>query len=84
MSKYKFEKLRDSDGDIKGYKLGNNTLIKHYYWGNDYEWFVSREGREYAGFGTEITKRLMTGALEIAHSCKDGKQRLIDLYEQED
>ena len=79
---YKFEKIHDSEGDVRAYKLGSNYLIKHYYFNNNYEWLISR-GCEWLGFDSEILRKLETGEIEIAFSCKQGKERLIGLFEQE-
>ena len=84
MSKYKFEKIRDDDGEIRAYKLGNNTLVKHYYCGNNYEWLISRTGETYAPWSNAIRRKCFeNGTLETCGSCKQGKERLIELFEQE-
>ena len=37
--------LRDYDGDVRGYRLGDYYLMKHYTWGNSYEWIINDNGQ---------------------------------------
>ena len=78
MAKNIFEIIRDDDGTVDGYRLGNHYLMKHYYWNNDYEWIINTTGRQ-AYFQTELSKGLDNGEIELAFSCKQGKQRLMEL-----
>ena len=80
--KYRFEKIYDSEDDVRAYKLGRFYLIKHYYWNNNYEWLIQKD-KEWLGFDSEISRGLENGTIEFGHSCKAGKERLIELYEQE-
>lgn len=82
--KYKFEIIRYDEGDVKAYRLGNNTLVKHYYWNNNYEWLILHNPNPWAvHFNCEVTRGVMNGTIEYAYSCRTGKQRLIELFEEE-
>ncbi len=68
MAKVKFEVLRDDDGEVRGYKLGNYYLVKHYIWNNTYEWIINTTGKDYyyALYDEDIKaedKVLVTGRL---------------------
>ena len=63
MKKYRFEILRDDDGAVRGYKLGNHYLIKHYVWGNEYEWIINKDGKDYY-FAYEIMQLHDAGEVE--------------------
>lgn len=78
MAGIKFEAIRDSEGKIDGYKLGEYYLMKHYYWGNEYEWIINTTGKSFY-FQTEFFNELHSGGIELVHSCKQGKQRLVEL-----
>lgn len=78
MSKIKFEVIRDFDGNVDGYKLGDWYLMKHYYWDNEYSWIINQTGRGFYGH-YEFHKALESGEISIVGSCKEGKQRLIEL-----
>lgn len=43
----KKEKIYYTDGKLKGYKIGNYYLLKHYTWGNKYDWLVSTKNIVY-------------------------------------
>ena len=80
MKNIKFEVIRDYDGNVDGYKLGEWYLMKHYYWNNDYEWIINKTGKQhYTGY--EFDKAQDNKEIEIVLSCKAGKQRLIELQE---
>lgn len=72
--KVKFEIIRDYDGDVCGYKLGNYLLFKKYYWGNQYSWYVSNN--------TDYWKAYNDPKNQCVWSCKEGKQMLIALNMQ--
>ena len=74
----KFEVIRDVDGNVDGYKLGNWYLMKHYYWANDYEWIINKDGRQHY-FTNEFHQLIDNGEIELANSCAEGKQRLVTL-----
>lgn len=78
MNKAKFEVLRDSEGIIEGYRLGNHYLMKHYTWNNNYSWIINTTGDNYY-FGNEFWRLVDAGEIELALSCKQGKQRIIEL-----
>lgn len=78
MKNIKFEIIRDYDKNVEGYKLGNYYLMKHYYWNNDYEWIINKDGTQHYPAGV-FDKMLDSGEIELALSCKEGKQRLIEL-----
>ena len=76
--KPKFETIRDDDGDVRGYKLGDRYLMKIYTWGNTYYWVVNKDGRRHYS-QVEFSNAIASGEVEIVESCKAGKQRLIEL-----
>ena len=78
MKKVKFEIIRDTDGIVDGYRLGNHYLMKHYYWMNDYEWIINTTGRNFY-FQRDFDKAVASGEIEFVLTCKQGKQRLIEL-----
>ena len=81
MAKVKFEIIRDYvDGSVDGYKLGKWYLMKHYYWGNSYEWIINDTGQNYF-YGYESISEMPNTFL--VHSCKEGKQKLIELNNAE-
>lgn len=82
MYELKCKTMRDSSGHIEGYRLGNHYLIKHYYDNNHYSWLINSDGRTYY-YPTEITRGIDNNEIEIAFSCKEGKLRLIQLYNEE-
>lgn len=84
MKKIKFEVIRDMDGDVRGYKLGNNYLMKHYYSlnNNDYEWIINKDG-ESCYLSCEISNALDNGEISFARSCKHGKEILIKRFLEE-
>ena len=73
--------LRDGWGDVRGYSLGDYKLVKHYTWGNSYEWVIAKRDTRVATTHCECWRQFDNGdILEIANSCKTGKERLADLY----
>lgn len=79
MGKIKFEIIRDWDGEIKGYKLGNNFLFKHYYYGNNYCWYISLKGDKQYCSQTEFSRAYTNGDIIAVSSCKRGKELLVKL-----
>lgn len=77
--KIKFEVIRDLDGDVNGYKLGEWYLIKRYYWGNNYEWIINQTGETHY-FDCEFSRAYSEGKIEIVSSCKRGKEILIKRF----
>lgn len=79
MKDVKFEVIRDYADDIRGYKLGDWYLLKHYTWGNQYSWFISKECIMHMA-SYEWGKYYDTGRVEYVLSCREGKQILRDRY----
>lgn len=74
----KFEKIYDWDGEVRGYKLGDFYLMKHYHWGNNYSWIINKTGDTFY-FGYEWDKAVRSGEVEMVLTCKQGKERLKEL-----
>lgn len=74
----KFEIIRDDDNEVRGYRLGNYYLMKYYTWMNNYNWIINKDGK-YHYFDIDFSRAIDNGDIEIALSCKQGKQRLIEL-----
>lgn len=82
MMNIKFEVIRDFEGQVEGYKLGNWYLMKYYTWMNDYCWIINKDGRNYY-FWSEFNKAMDNGEVQYVSSCKKGKQILIDRFMEE-
>ena len=67
----KLEKIRDWDGEVAGYKLGDYELVKYYYYGNQYGWKIQR------AYTVGVVKE--KEFVEHVLSCKKGKERLVEL-----
>lgn len=80
MKNIKFEVIRDYDGNVDGYRLGNYYLMKHYHWDNTYNWIINKDGAMHY-FECEFWKLVDLGEVEIVLNCKEGKKRLIELQE---
>ena len=78
MKNVKFEIIREFDGTVAGYKLGNHYLMKHYYWDNSYSWIINTTGNQYYT-SYDFHKAYDNKEIEIVLNCKEGKQRLIAL-----
>lgn len=78
MRKEKFEIIRDEEEMVIGYKFGKYYLMKHYYWSNMYNWIINKTGQGYHSI-IEWDKAKKNGEVELALSCKQGKERLIEL-----
>ena len=74
----KFEVIRDDDGIVSGYKLGSYYLMKRYIWMNTYDWIINKTGENYY-FENDFWKLVHAGEIELTLSCKQGKQRLVEL-----
>lgn len=79
MKQVKMEVIRDWDGDVKGYKLGDNYLFKHYYYGNNYCWYISLKGDKYYYSETEFSRAYLNEEIIPVYSCKKGKELLVQL-----
>jgi len=77
MKQIKLETLRDFDGEVRGYKLGNYYLMKHYYYGNQYSWLVCKEDRNTWGYS--LYDLINKGEVISVYSCKKGKELLVKL-----
>lgn len=77
----KIKKIEDYCGEI-GYKLGNYFLIKHYTWGNSFDWIISKENKHY--MSCEIQKETDLGNVIFVDSCKEGKERLLELNKKKE
>ncbi len=71
MKQVKFEVIKDWDGDVRGYKLGDHLLFKKYYYGNQYSWYISNK--------TDYFKAINDCDKQYVSSCKKGKELLISL-----
>ena len=70
----RLEVIRDYDGDVRGYRLGDNYLMKHYGWsGNSYEWIINDNGQTFY-YAHEWDK------YETVPSFKNGVEKLLDKY----
>ena len=77
--KPKFTKIRDDeDGEVRGYRLGDWYLMKIYTWDNTYSWVINKTGRRVYQ-DCEFWKLVDEGEVETVGSCKEGKERLIEL-----
>lgn len=75
----KFEVIRDCDGVVDGYKLGDWYLMKHYYWDNNYSWIINKTGKSvYSYYEWDMEYR--NGNVEVVNSCKQGKEILKNRY----
>lgn len=78
----KIEKIKGYFDDVKGYKLGNYYLMKVYTLGNYCNWIVcSKEYLDDITFTFKRDELYNKNLIECVNSCKDGKQRLIELNE---
>lgn len=75
------EKIRDTEGDVLGYKLGEFYLMKHYTWANNYEWIVNKTGQSHY-FSCEFDNAMREGELILVDNFNDGKKMLIELNEE--
>lgn len=75
----KFEIIRDCDGVVDGYKLGDWYLMKHYYWNNSYSWIINKTGKCMYTY-CEWEKAYKNGEVEVVNSCKQGKEILKNRY----
>lgn len=77
----KFEVMRDYDGDVRGYRLGTHYLFKHYgsLTNNSYSWFITDEDN-YHYYDCEFSKKYDDGSIILVDSCKEGKEKLKELY----
>lgn len=78
MARIKFEKIRDWDGEVKGYRLGKYYLLKHYTWNNYYCWGVT-DTDEIPYSSVLLRKFEEEHFLRWVNSCKQGKELLIKL-----
>ena len=80
----KFETLRDDDG-VYGYKLGNWYLMKIYYWGNNYTWYVLSTPEIYLSTYEKSQMHHVSGDNDQGYvsNLKEGKQILLDRYQKE-
>lgn len=80
MAKVKFTVIRDYDNEVRGYKLGKWYLVKYYHWLNYYSWIINDTGQNhYYSFENPVE---MPNTY-LVKSCKEGKQKLIELNESE-
>lgn len=77
----KFEIIRDCDGVVDGYKLGEWYLMKYYYWNNSYSWIINKTGKTVYSY-YEWDKAYKNKEVEPVDSCKVGKQILIERYKE--
>lgn len=79
MTQTKFEIIRDDENEIRAYKLGDYYLCKLYTWANNYSWIISKE-LIYFLFDHDFSTLYDNGTIELAHSCREGKQILRDRF----
>ena len=80
MKKLKIERLYDVDGEIYGYKLGEWFLMKDYYRGNFYTWYIAKTDKRFSIF--ETCGAIKSGEMIIVSSYKVGIAKLKELNEQ--
>lgn len=78
--KVKIERLYDVDGEISGYKLGEWFLMKDYYYGNYYSWYIAKTDKGFSHY--ETYDAIKSGAMIIVSSYKAGIAKLKELNEQ--
>ena len=79
--KVKFEKIYEELEDkpeVAGYKLGKYYLIKHFFWNNSFSWIINTTGKSNYS-EVEFSDGYKSGEIILVTSCKDGKQKLIEL-----
>lgn len=76
MAKAKFTVIKDYDGEIRAYRLGNLYLCKIYTWHNQYSWFILDHYEKYL-------YTYERDAAELVRSCAEGKKILIERYNKE-
>lgn len=72
-----YAKIRDDDGELRGYKLGDYYLMKIYDQCG-YSWVINRDGRRHY-FSDDYADALARHEIESVGSCKEGKARLREL-----
>ena len=83
MATPKFEVIRDDDGIVQAYKLGNWYLCKIYGWADIVNWYIFDHlvihlyEFEKNNYGSALKSEDGQGWV---HNCKQGKQILIDRY----
>ena len=81
----KFEVIRDDDGDISGYHLGNWYLMKIYNWSNSFNWYIFDEPKIHL---YEYEKSKMSRVDDnnpqgYVLNMREGKKILLDRYNKE-
>lgn len=74
----KFEKIRDYDDSVKGYRLGKYYLLKFYTWGNTYSWCVT-DTADIPATDLNMLKFEKEHFVKWVFSCKEGKEMLCAL-----
>lgn len=75
----KFEKIYDEyDGLVDGYKCGEFYIMKYYTWGNNYNWIINKDGRNYY-FNFEFDEEVRSGNVILCESLKDAKQKVKEM-----
>lgn len=77
----KKEVLKKWNGDVRGYKIGDYYLLKHYTWGNKYNWIISKEDF-YAIMSCEVGKLFDEKRIEFVPSKKDGIEIILNRLEE--
>lgn len=73
------EKIRDSWGDLKGYKLGDYYLLKRYGFKNNYSWILTKNYWMHSAFNVEFDRALDNKEVVLVWNCKRGKELLQKL-----
>ena len=72
-------KIKDDDGDIRAYKIGDYYLAKHYSWNNYYDWVITKNLDYASGSTIDFNRRLELGDIRFANSYKEGKEELLKI-----
>lgn len=74
----KLIKVYDCDGYLNGYKMGEYYLMKHYTWGNKFDWIINKTGDTHYYEG-EFWDKVDLKEVILCENFKDGKMKLMEL-----
>ena len=74
----KLEKIINKYGEVEGYRLDNNYLMKNYFSRNGYDWIVIIGKPEVENWIQEYGKTVF-----YVNNFKEGRQKLIGLNKGE-
>ncbi len=71
------KKLLDTDNKVRGYEHNGKYLLKHYTWGNKFDWIISN--KDFIKImSCEITDLFDNGTIKFVDSFKQGKEELLN------